>query len=347
MSEKEETRKLQLTGGSTYTISMPKDWVTEMNLKKGDPLVLTRQDDGAVLISPTSVRKPDEAESAIINVSVNDKIDTIIRKIVSSYLIGYETMQIICEGKQITSALRNSIQKFTRRMLVGTEMVSDSPKELTLQVLLSSPELSVRNALRRISFISAAMHEDAITSLKEDDKNMAREVITMDDEVDRFNHYIVRQLKSAIQDKGLLKEIGLTNSREILGYRLITKSIERMADHAVNIAKEVLELKGKISPETLERISKMSKSSNSVFRGSIEALFRQDFQLADVVVEEAKKTTLMEKDVIRTILKRDESEAPSLRLITESIRRTAEYASDIAEIVLNLTIENILPQKEA
>ena len=36
--------------------------------------------------------------------------------------------------------------------------------------------------------------------------------------------------------------------------------------------------------------------------------------------------------------KMDIEEAPYLRLIIESIRRTAEYASDIAEIVLNLTV---------
>jgi len=38
----------------------------------------------------------------------------------------------------------------------------------------------------------------------------------------------------------------------------------------------------------------------------------------------------------------DVEDAPHLRLIIESIRRTAEYASDIAEVVLNLTIESIL-----
>ena len=56
----------------------------------------------------------------------------------------------------------------------------------------------------------------------------------------------------------MAKELELANPREILGYRLITKSIERIADHAVSIAKEVLELKGKINPETLEMISKMT-----------------------------------------------------------------------------------------
>ncbi len=35
-------------------------------------------------------------------------------------------------------------------------------------------------------------------------------------------------------------------------------------------------------------------------------------------------------------------EASYVRLIIESIRRTAEYATDIAEIVLNLTVESIL-----
>jgi len=345
MAEKEETRKLQLTGGSTYTISMPKDWVTEMNLKKGDTLMLTRHDEETILISPRSARKTDKAELAIIDVSANEKIDTTLRKIVSSYLVGYETIQLRCEDGQITSTLRNSIQGFTRRMLVGTEIVLDSPKSLTLQVILSSPELSVRNALRRMSFISASMHEDAISALKNADRKIAQEIIAMDDEVDRFNHYIIRQLKSAVQDRSLMKEIGLTTSREILGYRLITKSIERMADHAVNIAKEVLELKEKISPETLERISEMSSSANSVFRESIEALFRQDYHLADKVVEDAKKVTLMEKNVIKAISKKAEPEAPILRLITESVRRAAEYASDIAEIVLNLTIESILSQK--
>ena len=274
MSETEgETRKLQLTGGSTYTISVPKGWVKEMNLKKGDVLTLIRQSDGSILISPKGGRKPEASELAVIYFSSKDKVDTIIRKIVSSYLVGYDKIQIRSKDSQISSSLRNAIQSFTRRMLVGTEMVLDSPKEITLQVLLSFPELSVKSALRRMSFVAVYMHEDAVTALKRKDRKMAREVIEMDDEVDRFNHYIIRHLKSAIQDKSLLKEIGLSNPREVLGYRLITKSIERMADHAVNIAKEVLELKGKISPETLNKISTMSSVASMVFRDSIESLF--------------------------------------------------------------------------
>jgi hypothetical protein len=42
------------------------------------------------------------------------------------------------------------------------------------------------------------------------------------------------------------------------------------------------------------------------------------------------------------ILQSDLEEGGILRLIIESLRRTAEYSCDIAEIVLDLTIESIL-----
>ena len=35
-------------------------------------------------------------------------------------------------------------------------------------------------------------------------------------------------------------------------------------------------------------------------------------------------------------------EAANLKLIIESVRRTAEYAADIVEIVLNLNIDSVL-----
>ncbi|XES77843.1 MAG: hypothetical protein ACBZ72_02935 [Candidatus Bathyarchaeia archaeon] len=43
---------------------------------------------------------------------------------------------------------------FARRMLVSTEIVTDTPHELTLQVLLSYPEFSIQSALRRMSIIA-------------------------------------------------------------------------------------------------------------------------------------------------------------------------------------------------
>ena len=227
-------------------------------------------------------------------------------------------------------------------MLVGTEMVTDTPEELVLQVLLSYPELSIQSALRRMSIITAAMHRDVITALKGLDRQQAKEVATTDNEVDRFNLYIVRQLKTAIQNPRIIKEIGLRNARDCLGYRLATKSVERTADHAANIAENVLQLSVKLDEETVGKLEEMSTIAVSMFETAIEALFRQDYALAETIVEKVEAMATLEKGAVIASQKVELGDAPYLRLIIESIRRTAEYASDIAEVVLNLTVESIL-----
>jgi hypothetical protein len=51
----------------------------------------------------------------------------------------------------------------------------------------------------------------------------------------------------------------------------------------------------------------------------------------------------MEKAILRTVSKpRDVNELYRIKLITENIRRVAEYASDIAEIVINMTVQQTL-----
>jgi hypothetical protein len=68
----------------------------------------------------------------------------------------------------------------------------------------------------------------------------------------------------------------------------------------------------------------------------------QEYALAESIVEKTKEIAEMEKEAVVSSQKIEVEDAPYLRLIIESIRRTAEYASDIAEVVLNLTIESIL-----
>ncbi len=56
----------------------------------------------------------------------------------------------------------------------------------------------------------------------------------------------------------------------------------------------------------------------------------------------AKEIIRLEKDAVLSSEKSEMKEIASLRLLIESVRRTAEYASDIAEIVLNLTVESVI-----
>lgn len=339
----EETRKLQFTGGSTYIISLPKRWVDQNQLRKGSVIKLREEEGGLLSIIPSDTAVQQRSEEALIKVTSEDAPDAVIRKTVSAYLVGYSIIHLKGERqKQLSTKQRREIKSFSRNMLVGTEIVIDTPQELTLQVLLSYPELSVQSALRRMSIITASMQRDAMNALKGLDYQQAKEVAVTDNEVDRFNLYIIRQLKTAIQNPRIIKEIGLQNARDCLGYRLATKSVERTADHAASIAENVLLIKNRLEPETYRKLEQMSNLAVSMFETAIEALFRQDYALAEGIVEKTKEIASMEKEAVDASQKVDVEDAPYLRLIIESIRRTAEYASDIAEVVLNLTVESIL-----
>lgn len=337
-----EIRKLQITGGSTYIISLPKKWIVRNQLKKGSALNLS-EEGGALLIMPSELVKQEKSNEAFIKVLANDNPSAIIRKVVSTYLVGYNLLHMTAErNQQLPPRQRNELKNFARRYLVGTEIVTDTPTELTFQVLLNYPELSVQSALRRMSVIAASMHRDAITALENIDLQSAREVTKTDDEVDRFNMYIIRQLKTAIENPRIIQEIGLSTARDCLGYRLITKSVERTADHAVSIAENVLLLKKRIDDEALRKIKNMSALAISAFEDAIDSLFKHDFNLAENVIEKAEEIAKLEKEAVLSSQKIGIEEIASLRLLIESVRRTAEYASDIAEIVLNLNVESVL-----
>jgi len=246
------------------------------------------------------------------------------------------------DQQQLSSQQRNKIKNFARDLFVGTEIVTDTPTELTLQVLLSYPELSIQSALRRMCIITSSMHKDAITALKDLDFPLAQSVIATDDEVDRFNLYVVRQLKTAIQNPKVMKEIGVTSARDCLGYRLVTKLVERAADHAANIAENVLLLKKPVDKEVLKGFEEMSALAVSVFEKAIESLFRLDFNLAETVIQKTNEIDFAGKEAFVSSRRIGKEDIANLRLVIESLRRTAEYASDIAEIVLNMTVKSVI-----
>lgn len=335
----EEVRRIQLTGGSTYIVSIPRRWVDRLGIKRGGLVSVTEIDD-SIIIRPKGVKLEERPKRAVIMTYDNVTPEGLVRRVISAYLMGYNIIQVKNPEKRIDLKQRYAVKEFVKRKLVGTEILSETPNELTLQVLLSYPELSVNDALRRMSVITISMHRDAIEALSSGNPQLAREVVAMDDEADRFSLYIVRLLKEAASDRRILQEIGLHSPKECLGYRLITKSVERVADHAADIAENslMLTLSG-LSEDVVNELRSMSSSAIKLFERAMNSLYEWSYKSADAVLEGIVETRGMEASALQKIIKNAPPEdVPSLRLILESILRTAEYGSDIAEAVLNMTI---------
>ena len=344
MQEREETRRLQFTGKSSYIVSLPKQWVTELGLKQGDQITITRQGKSGLKILPAKDQaKTIQSEEAVLEIARDDENSTIIRKLVSLYFLGYKTIQIKPKADRLQPGQRNAIKSAVKGMLMGAEIISDSVDGITIQVLVNLLELSVDGAFKRMLHLAKSMLKDALLAVKEGNIELAKEVIDSDDEVDRFGFYIIRQLKIAIQNEYMLKDMGFTNARQCLGYRLIVKNIERTGDHAVLITKDLLEFKRPIKNNIMEKIEDLNDFAVSVLDQACLALFKEDFNLAELAIRRASDVSKYEKKILEAIKSiKDEEEAYRIRRMSENIIRIAEYASDIAEIVLNMNIEKLL-----
>jgi phosphate uptake regulator len=343
MEEREETRKIQFTGKSSYIVSLPKQWIMDLGLKKGDQIRMIRKDSSTLEIYPPKFEtRSQKKEDATIEIDDEETV-SIVRKLISLYFLGYKTINIKPKTGRLNPNQRNTVKEAVKRMLMGSEIISDSSSGITIQVLVNLLELSVDGAFKRMIHLAKSMSKDAILAMRENNLDLAQEVINTDDEVDRFGFYIIRQLKIAIQNEHMLKEMGFRNARDCLGYRLVVKNIERTGDHAAFIAKDILEFKKPVKENIVEKIEEMNEFALSVLDDSCLALFKEDYVQAEKTIEKTNEIVKYERKV-RDASKslKDDEEIYRIRRMTENIRRISEYASDIAEIVLNMNIEKSL-----
>jgi len=335
-----QIRKIQLTGGSTYIVSVPKDWAKNIGLKPGDHVSISIQPDMSLLITPRDA-KPKQRESARILLDATAESKTpeeIAKEFIACYLAGYDIIHI--SFSQSLPKYRAYLKDIIRRKLAGVEIIEESVNNLVAQCLLGYIEFPIANALNRMHVLALSMHRDAITALKLEDKILAEEVVQRDDEVDRLYFFIVRQLGIAVRSESVLKEMGLPSARFCLDYRLTTKIIERIADHAARIAETAYSL-DQLDIAIVGLVSKMSNKSNEVYEEAMKAFYELDIKLAHDAIAKSNEVVGMEDDAIKQILKAKlhTSTIISLRLILESIRRIAEYGTDIAEIAINSAME--------
>ena len=236
------------------------------------------------------------------------------------------------------------IKDLARLTLIGTEIIESNSESIILQVLTRLPDLSFDVALKRMYLMASNMHREAIEAFSNVDKTSSESIVNMDDEVDRFSLYMLRNLNLALKDAQAMLEIGFKEPSACLGYRTVVRSIERIADHAALIAKRTKFLEPPINKKLLIEISKLSKDSLLVFENSIVALSKRDYQLAEQVATQTARVVEKEKNLMDS-MNESSKNSTVIKFVLEDIRRTAEYSSDISEVVIDENIQSVISEK--
>lgn len=332
-----EIRKIQITGGNSYVVSLPKSWVKDAGLKAKDAVLVLPQADMSLLVVPKADLRKETKSEVVLEMQESSDRDTALRTFISYYLAGYDVIKLRIAGS--SAGLRSTLKEAIRRKLIGIEIVEETSNGITTQCLSGYSDLPLKKAIERMAIIASGMVQDAISALQTGDLGLAEEVSQRDDEVDRFYHFIVRQLNMAVRNRAIIEEVGLLAARDCLGYRLAVKSIERVADHAASIARLVPSLRTEALGKIAKEITKMSELSQKVLGQAVNALVELDTKKANDSINLTKKVIEMDEKMTSELLRpgMESNTVGWFRLVLESVRRVAEYGSDIAEIAVDLT----------
>ena len=181
------------------------------------------------------------------------------------------------------------------------------------------------------------MHENAIKALNSGDKTLAEEVIKRDDEVDRLHWLIGRQSHIVLRDIILCQKMGIT-LEDIIHFQSISRFLERIADHSVKIAKNVLLIDfQKIDKKILTDLSKASIFALKMLDISLDAWLNKSINLANENINSVKELIDTCENIYFKLDKIAEFSVP-IGYVIESIRRTGEYSVDISEVIINKLI---------
>ncbi len=236
-----ESRKLQKVGYSTLSISLPSNWVKEMNLKRGDTVFLVPEKDGSLKLFPSKLLKPQEGiEENICNADLCDDPKMLERIIVGNYILGRDLVSII-SAERIRSEHIEEIRGIMRK-LIGLGIIEETPDRITLQCSVDPRKFHLDMLLRRLSIISLTIVKEAVQALLDFDDSLAEDAIKREDEADMMYLLAMRLLFSAQRRREVAEEIGLDDPLQILYYGLMLRYLELIADYAEEIARRVIEL---------------------------------------------------------------------------------------------------------
>jgi phosphate transport system protein len=101
--------------------------------------------------------------------------------------------------------------------------------------LATLPEIAVSSKLQRMTDVTITMVRQSLDAFVNLDACLARVVCRLDDEVDRYNEEIINDLIETMEQAPNLVEPGLSMFSAV-------RHLERIADHATNIAEDVVYL---------------------------------------------------------------------------------------------------------
>ena len=139
-------RRVQCTGRGSYIISLPKEWVEDIGLNRGSEIAFNIQPDSTLTLVPRKIMEKEGRENGskpkeyYINIDPKEPPQSTIRMIRALYAIGADIIRVHFKNTTDATKNKNEIKNLARDNFLGSEIIDETPDEITMQILIKHSE---------------------------------------------------------------------------------------------------------------------------------------------------------------------------------------------------------------
>lgn len=283
-----ETRKIQLVGNRSYSVSLPKQWVISNKLKEQDNVFVELTDKNEVLIKsdndPLKERSEITADLA--------KIDNISEFLVFCYVKNIDNVTLFSRKFEYdkVAAVKKVLQ-----YLEGYDITSEDEKRIEISFLFHDVNINLRQILRRTMYLLSLM----MAALRNKDMKTLEDTETS---IDRLYHLSKRIIFRCLRNSELRKENSIRNEDDLFFASIIAKKLENVGDILYSLQyKDHTDNDLEIISEFLDILSKVTRNV------SVNTLIDETEALRDKRIRKRSRELLVEfynlcRDVLENML---------------------------------------------
>ena len=256
-----EFRKLIGFGKGSFIVSIPKKWVFENNLKKGDTVSIDENSNELVISTKFNDEKK---EQKTITIDAKNKDSDILKsEIISSYLNTYDTIEILKDsntnGQSIKEILRN---------LTGMEIIEQTSTRIVAKDLINVREVSVQNIVKRMDMTIRGMIDDSIKCIDEPDNYWS--INERDSDVNRLYYLACRSVKAAMKNPHIMKAYNM-DAWSLYNILYVVGRLEKIADRQKRIARNLAAIK--LNKNALNELKGLYSEINNAYLETMKIFY--------------------------------------------------------------------------
>lgn len=177
---------------------------------------------------------------------------------------------------------------------------------------------------------------DSLYAFEQNDFELANDISKRDVIVDSYEEQIAKQALAIIwKEQPLASDL-----RFVTGVLKLITDLERIGDHAIDIAEITIEMNKVTKERNLPLITEMAMYAKKMVFDSIEALFKIDVDLANSVIIEDDKVDELFAEIHKRIIEQlknlnaNQEFLVNLIMVAKYIERIADHAVNISEWII-------------